>query len=289
MNSRISDKSVIGDNVTFNDNCIVEDNVIIGDNCYIDSNTIIRFGTKLGNNCFVGANCIIGEYLMDFCIDRKPHDHELSIGANSLIRSGTIIYTESTIGDHFQTGHRVTIREKSSIGSHCSVGTLSDIQGNCQIGDYVRMHSNVHVGQLSVIDNYVWIFPYVVLTNDPTPPSNDDGFEGVHIHKFALISTGSVLLPGVEIGRDALVGASANVTKNVDDYALVVGNPAKKIKDVREMKSKDGEKLYPWRFHFDRAMPWEKDGFENWYKGLNSQQRNAFKVTNEDLNKNKVN
>lgn len=283
MTNNISDKAYIGNNVTFKGNCIVEAGARIGDNCYIDSNSIIRSGTKIGSDSFIGANCIIGEYLMDFCLDRRPHNHKLTIGNNALLRSGTIIYTGSEIGDHIQTGHRVTIREKSRIGSHCSIGTLSDIQGNCSIGDYVRMHSNVHIGQLSVVDNYVWIFPYVVLTNDPTPPSEDEGFIGVHIHKFALISTGSVLLPGVSIGRDALVGASSNVTRDVSDYSLVVGNPAKQIKDVRDMKNNNGENIYPWRFHFNRAMPWGKEGFIKWYRGLSDQQKFQYGVDETDI------
>ena len=283
MTNNISDKAYIGNNVTFKGNCVVEAGARIGDNCYIDSNSIIRSGTTIGAESFIGANCIIGEYLMDFCLDRRPHNHKLTIGNNALLRSGTIIYTGSEIGDYIQTGHRVTIGEKSRIGSHCSIGTLSDIQGNCSIGDYVRMHSNVHIGQLSVVDNYVWIFPYVVLTNDPTPPSEDEGFIGVHIHKFALISTGSVLLPGVSIGRDALVGASSNVTRDVSDYALVVGNPAKQIKDVRDMKNNNGENIYPWRFHFNRAMPWEKEGFIKWYRGLSDQKKFQYGVDETDI------
>ena len=283
MTNNISDKAYIGNNVTLKGNCVVEAGARIGDNCYIDTNSIIRSGTTIGADSFIGANCIIGEYLMDFCLDRRPHNHKLTIGNNALLRSGTIIYTGSEIGDHIQTGHRVTIREKSRIGSHCSIGTLSDIQGNCSIGDYVRMHSNVHIGQLSVVDNYVWIFPYVVLTNDPTPPSEEGGLIGVHIHKFALISTGSVLLPGVSIGRDALVGASSNVTRNVPDYALVVGNPAKQIKDVRDMKNNNGENIYPWRFHFNRAMPWGKTGFIKWYRGLSDQKKFQYGVDETDI------
>ena len=65
----------------------------------------------------------------------------------------------------------MTIRENSNIGEHVRIGTLSDIQGYCQIGNYVNMHSNVHVAQASIIHDYVWLFPYVVLTNDPQPPS----------------------------------------------------------------------------------------------------------------------
>jgi UDP-3-O-[3-hydroxymyristoyl] glucosamine N-acyltransferase len=69
---------------------------------------------------------------------------------------------------------------------------LSDLQGHCEIGDYVRFHSNVHIGQKSKIGNFVWIFPYVVLTNDPYPPSNN--LVGVTVHDFAAIATMSVIL-----------------------------------------------------------------------------------------------
>lgn len=210
-NCIIDEKVQIGENVVIGHNCIVEANVQIGDNTYIDSNTIIRSGTQIGANSFIGANCIIGEYLMDFCVSKVSGNYALKIGKDTLIRSGSIIYTDSVIGDGFQTGHQVTIREKSKIGNHVSVGTLSDIQGNCSIGNYVRMHSNVHIGQLSVVDDFVWIFPYVVLTNDPTPPSND--FIGVHIHPFAIVATGALVMPGVEIGQDALVAAGCTVTK----------------------------------------------------------------------------
>ena len=156
-------------------------------------------------------------------MERKEFCHPLQIGNKALIRSGSIIYAGSEIGCDFQTGHQVTIREKSHIGDHVSVGTLSDIQGNCEIGNYVRMHSNVHVGQLSVIDDFVWLFPYVVLTNDPTPPS--ENFLGLHIRPFAIVATGALIMPGMEIGQDSLVAAGAIVTKPVESYAVVAGNP----------------------------------------------------------------
>lgn len=266
-NSVIGDNVEIGLNVTIRDNCIIEDNVVLGDNVYIDSNTIIRSYVSLGADSTVGANCIIGEYQMDFYRDRSHHAHPLNIGQNALIRSGSIIYSGSDIGDNFQTGHQVTIREKARIGNNVSVGTLSDIQGNCAIGNYVRMHSNVHIGQLSKIDDCVWIFPYVVLTNDPTPPS--ENMLGVHIHSFAIVATSTVVLPGIEIMSDSLVGAGSVVNRDVEPYAVVVGNPAKQRADIRDMKNKiTGEKVYPWRYHFDRAMPWEGIGFDEWYNSL---------------------
>ena len=275
----IGENAKIGKAVTFGYNVIIEDNVTIGDTSYIDSNTIIRSNTSIGENTFIGSNCIIGEYWMDFCVDRKIHCHPLNIGKNSLIRSGSIIYAGSTIGDNFQSGHQVTIREKSEIGHHVSIGTLSDIQGNCTIGNYVRMHSNVHIGQLSIVDDFVWIFPYVVLTNDPTPPSNN--FLGVHIYPFAIVATGTLIMPGIEIGQDALVAAGCVVTKNVEPYSVVMGNPGKKKGDVRDIKSKmTGEYIYPWRHHFDNYMPWAENDFNSWYKSLNLEEKNFFKINN---------
>ena len=278
-NSVIGKNVSLGENITLGYNVIIEDNVCIGDNCYIDSNTIIRSEVKLGENSFIGANCIVGEYWMDFCFDRKKHPHPLAIGKDALIRSGSIIYAGSEIGDGFQTGHQVTIREKSKIGNHVSVGTLSDIQGNCTIGNYVRMHSNVHIGQLSVVDDFVWIFPYVVLTNDPTPPSDD--FVGVHIHPFAIIATGTVVMPGIEIGQDALVAAGCNVTRKVEPYSVVMGNPGKPKGDVRNIKNKiTGESVYPWRHHFDHYMPWSESDFKTWYDSLEIEKKNEYKIAN---------
>ena len=266
-NSILGENVSLGNNVVIRDNCIIEDNVVLGDNVYIDSNTIIRSDVSLGADSTVGANCIIGEYQMDFYRDRSHHAHPLNIGQNALIRSGSIIYSGSDIGDNFQTGHQVTIREKARIGNNVSVGTLCDIQGNCCIGNYVRLHSNIFVAPLSTIDDCVWIFANAILTNDPTPPS--ENMLGVHIHSFCIIAAGAIVLPGIEIQSDSVVGAGAVVTKNVDSYSVVVGNPGKKNGDVRDICNKvTGEKVYPWRYHFDRAMPWEGIGFDEWYNSL---------------------
>lgn len=267
MNCVISDNARIGYNVKIGHNCIIEDDVRIGDNTYIDSNVIIRKGTKVGYNSKIEAGCILGEHLMDFYDDFSNRNHMLTIGNNALIRSYTVIYNESRIGNNFQTGHHVTIRENSIIGNNVSIGTLSDIQGYCEIGDYVRIHSNVHIGQKTKIENYVWIFPYVVFTNDSTPPS--EYIAGVEVKSFAIVATGALLLPGVIVNGDSLVAAGAVVTKNVEEFTVVAGNPAKVIGDVRNIKNKvTGENVYPWRYHFNRNMPWENVGYDEWYRGL---------------------
>ena len=278
INCVIADGVKFGDNVVLGHNCIIENNVVIGDNTYIDSNTIIRSCTTIGKNSFIGSNCIIGEYCMEFCIERKQHERLLAIGENALIRSGSIIYAGSDIGSNFQTGHRVTIREKTRIGNHVSVGTLSDIQGDCNIGNYVRLHSNVHISQLSEIDDFVWIFPNVVLTNDPTPPS--ENLVGVHVHSFAIIATGSIIMPGLKIGQDCLIGAGAIVTRSVEPYMVVAGNPAKVISDVRKVKNKiTGESAYPWCKHFSNHMPWDAIGFDAWYSSLDLDVKAQYSIS----------
>lgn len=246
-NVSISDKAIIGNNVKIGENTIVYDNVIIGD------------------NTIIANNCVIGEPSNNYYFQNNYENPKLIIGKNSLIRSHAIIYTGSTIGNDFQTGHWVTIRENMVIGSNCSIGTLSDIQGYSKIGNYCRFHSNVHIGQQSTIGSFVFIYPYVVLTNDPTPPS--DICIGATIKDFSQIAVGAVLLPGVKIGKHCLIGAQSLVGINCDDYSLIAGNPAKFIKDIRELKSKKtGESHYPWPYNFERGMPWAGIGFEEWKK-----------------------
>lgn len=253
-------KNVLGIHPT----AIIGDNVSIGRNVSIGANTIVYDNVVLGDDTIVGAQCILGEPNAAIYADAAGYDNpRLVIGAQSLIRSGTIMYAGSDIGERFETGHRVTIREKARIGANVRIGTLSDIQGHCEIGDYVRFHSNVHIGHASVIKDYVWIFPYVVLTNDPHPPS--DVLMGVTVEEFAVIATMSVILPGVTIGRDSLVGASSMVRKNVDPETVVAGNPAKQVASIHDVRSKiDGSNVYPWREHFDRGMPWQGVGYEQW-------------------------
>jgi acetyltransferase-like isoleucine patch superfamily enzyme len=252
-----------GNNVVIKENVIIGDNVIIEDDVYLDYGVIIRENVHIKKGTFIGARCILGEFMGDFFDDRVNKKHLLTIGENSLIRSETIIYGDCSIGDHFQTGHRVTIREKAGIGSHVRIGTLSDVQGDCIIGDYVNIHSNVHIGQKSNIHNYVWIFPYVVLTNDPNPPS--ESLFGVTIDEFSIIATGTIVLPGKRIGKDSLIGAGSVVTKHVMDEKVVMGNPAKEVCSIFDIKNKEtGEAVYPWRYHFDRGMPWKGMPYEEW-------------------------
>lgn len=243
---------------------LIGDGVMLGRNVTVGPHAVIYDNVYIGDDSVIGAHVILGEPCADFYgADANYSNRVLEIGSGARIRSGSVLYAGSSFGDGLETGHRVTIREGARAGKNFRVGTLSDIQGHCDIGDYVRLHSNVHVGHKSRVGNFVWIFPYVVLTNDPHPPSE---FQvGVNIEDFAVIATMSVILPGVSIGKDALVGAGSVVNRNVEAESVVVGNPAKKVATVRDIKSKkDGGSVYPWRYHFDRGMPWQGIGYDAW-------------------------
>lgn len=256
-------------NIKLGQNVIIHDNVQIGRNTVIGDNCIIYSNSRIGCNSFIGPFCTIGEPTFDYYKNPASFSNDVTkIGDNCIIRSYCVIYSDNEIADNCQTGHRVTIREKTIIGHNTRIGTLSDIQGRCEIGSYVNIHSNVHICQGSVIKNYAWLFPYVILTNDKTPPSFS--CEAPFIDEFAVIATRSTILPGVTIGKDALIGADSLVKKDVAPEMLVVGSPAKEYFSVRKIKNKDGAAVYPWRYSFDRGMPWEGVGYDEWVKKMNN-------------------
>lgn len=217
--------------------------VKIGPYSVIHENSIIGDGSVIGGFCEIGHPAARG--------DGGP----LILGTGSLIRSHSIFYEGSQFGEMLVTGHRVTVREGTIAGKNLQIGTLGDIQGNCSIGDYVRFHSNVHIGQLSRVGNFVWIFPYVVLTNDPHPPS--EYLVGVIVEDYAAIATMSVVLPGVRIGQGALVGAHTLVNRDVAQHVVVSGSPAQVVCETSKIKMKDGSgrNAYPWTKHFHRGYP----------------------------------
>lgn len=237
----ISEKADIGTDVSVGPYSIINDNVVIG------------AGTTIGSYCELGISSNLS--------DGSP----LRIGKNSMIRSHSLFYESSTFGDRLVTGHRVSVRENIRAGINLQIGTLSDLQGHCIIGDYVRFHSNVHIGQKARIGNFVWVFPYVVLTNDPHPPS--EALIGTTVEDYAAIATMSLVLPGVKVGTGALIGAHSLVSKDVESDTVVAGAPAKFICVTSKIKLKydPDTPAYPWRRHFHRGYPdeivakWKKE------------------------------
>ena len=197
------------------------------------------------NDCRIYEKVELGEHTVveDFCIigapprGKKPGELPTLIGAGATIRSHTVIYAGNVIGEGFQTGNKVNIRESNQIGHNVSVGTLSVIEHHVEIGNNVRIHTQAFIPEYSVLEEGCWIGPNVVLTNAkyPLSPGVKDSLAGPVIKKGAKIGANATLLPGVVIGENALVGAGSVVVKDVPDGAVVAGNPARIIRSVAEL------------------------------------------------------
>lgn len=162
-----------------------------------------------------------------------------TIGKNSVLRSGTILYCEVVIGDDFQTGHNVMIREKTRMGDRVAIGSGTVIEGHSVIGNDVRVQSMAFIPTDTRIGSQVFIGPNAVLTNDRYPPTRIGGLTGPVIKDGAAIGANATLIPGVVIGEGALVAAGAIVTRDVPEHMMAIGSPAK-IKPLPKRLSSDG-------------------------------------------------
>lgn len=153
------------------------------------------------------------------------------IGKQAVLRSGAVIYCDVRIGDNFQCGHNVLIREKTIIGNRSAIGTATIIDGNVVIGDNVSIQSMVYIPTNTSIGNHVFIGPNAVLTNDRYPPSPPGNLVGPILKNKAAIGANATILPGICIGEGALVAAGSIVTCDVPDNMMAIGTPAK-IKEL---------------------------------------------------------
>ena len=133
-----------------------------------------------------------------------------------------------------QAGHGVLIREDTIIGDDVSVGSGSVIEHHVRIASRARLHSNVFVPEFTVIEEDAWLGPNVVCTNAKYPPSPDvkEHLVGPRIMPHAKIGANSTLLPGVTIGRNALVGAGSVVTRDIPEGVIAAGNPAGVVREL---------------------------------------------------------
>jgi acetyltransferase-like isoleucine patch superfamily enzyme len=195
--------------------------------------------SEIHPNVTLGDNCIVEDFAIIGAPPRGYQSGELStvIGNNALIRSHTVIYAGNTIGDNFQAGNKVNIRELNKIGDNVSIGTSSVVEHHVIIGSRVRIHTLAFIPEYTILEDESWIGPNVVFTNAKYPNSPDAKKElkGCYVEMNSIIGANSTILPGVRLGKWAIVGAGSVVTKNVPAHSVVAGNPAKIINTTEKL------------------------------------------------------
>jgi acetyltransferase-like isoleucine patch superfamily enzyme len=182
------------------------------------------------------------DVVVGYAGDRTP-DAELILGRGARLRSGSILYAGSRIGDHFQTGHHVVVREECEIGDDVSIWSNTVIDYGCRIGDRVKIHSNCYVAQFTEIEDDAFLAPGVSIANDlyPGQPSSARVMGGPHIGAGAQVGVNATLLPYVRLGAGCMVGSGSVVTRDVPAGAVVVGSPARvrgAVDDLRQIGSR---------------------------------------------------
>lgn len=196
--------------------------------------------SSIADTAIIHSNVILGKNITveDFCIIGLPcataEGEVTKIGDNAVIRAGSYIYAGNRIGDNFQTGNKVNIREFNDIGENVSIGTHSIVEHHVKIDNNVRIHSQAFVPEYTELEEGCWVGPNVVITNAryPKHPDAKENLRGAKIGRNAKLGANVTVLPGIMVGENCLVGAGSVVTKDVLKNTIVAGNPAVLVRQV---------------------------------------------------------
>ncbi len=175
---------------------------------------------------FVDPEAVVDDSVVFIQQDKK---HTIVISSGAVISSGVVIYTPTEIGVNTFIGHNTIIRDHTSIMDHCKIGGLNMFEGKNLIGDHVYLNADCHITRGVVIGRYSFFGAGVIMANDAQMLHYREGYvvNPPRVGAWVRIGNGTSILPGVEIGDDAFIGASSLVTKDVPRGELWFGSPAK--------------------------------------------------------------
>ena len=220
---------------------------------FFEGESVVLGSSTIGAKSLIGRNVIIGYpskkkvqaflFSKNFSIEKLDRMSDgAKIGNNCVVRSGTVVYENVTIGDWVETGHNVLIREGSTVGNKTRIGSSAQLDGKVKIGKNVSIQSNAYLPHLTVIEDDVFIAPNVVFTNDLYPPSHRR--VGIIVEKGATIGANACIVVPAKIGEGSVVGAGSLVTRDVPPGMVAIGAPAKPriTRDVYMRKKAKWEK-----------------------------------------------
>jgi acetyltransferase-like isoleucine patch superfamily enzyme len=198
---------------------------------------VVHEGTVLGDGVRVLEHAVVGKQpvLGPRSTTKREPLGPAEIGAGTVISTGAIVFAGSTIGDGCIVGDQACVRERVRIADDVVVGRGSLVENDTEIGRGTRIQADAYVTAYSIVEEEVFIAPCVVTTNDNFMGRTKERkkvMKGPTIRRGARVGGGAVLCPGVVIGEEAFVGAGAVVTKDVPPRSVVVGNPARPLRDV---------------------------------------------------------
>ncbi len=199
---------------------------------------------QTGKNLSIDTDVIIG-----YLSPRSGVSDRLLIGKGARIRSGSVIYAGSTIGDGLETGHNIVLREQNVIGDDFSIWNNSVVDYGCRIGNGVKIHCNIYIAQFTVIEDEVFMAPGVTISNDIHPgcPDSNECMRGPVLKKGCRIGVNVTIVPYVTIGENTLIGAGSVVTKDIPAGVLAYGNPARVHAKLSDLVCKTGRREAPYR------------------------------------------
>jgi acetyltransferase-like isoleucine patch superfamily enzyme len=196
-------------------------------------------GTVLGEGVKVFENAVVGKQpvLSPRSTAQRNPLPPAEIGDGTVISSGAIVFAGSHIGARVILGDQSCVRERVTIGDDVVLGRGSLVENDTTVGSSTTIQAEAYITAYSTVEENVFVAPCVVTTNDNFMGRTEKRYElmrGPVIRRGARVGGGAILCPGVEIGEEAFVGAGAVVTKDVPPRSVVVGNPARVLRDVPE-------------------------------------------------------
>jgi acetyltransferase-like isoleucine patch superfamily enzyme len=208
-------------------------------NAEIAPTAIVYPGTIVGDGCKVLDYAVVGKQpTLSPRSTTKPEElPPLELGAGTVVSTGAIVFAGTTIGARVIVGDQACVRERVRVGDDVVIGRGALVENDTTVGSLTKIQADAYITAYSTLEDNVFIAPCVITTNDNFMGRTERRHElrrGPTIRRGARIGGGAVLCPGIEIGEEAFVGAGAVVIRDVAPGVVVVGNPARVLRDVPE-------------------------------------------------------
>jgi acetyltransferase-like isoleucine patch superfamily enzyme len=205
----------------------------------IAETAIVYPGTVIGEGCRILDYAVVGKHptLGPRSTTVREELPPLELGPETIVSTGAIVFAGTRIGARVIVGDQACIRERCEIGDDVVVGRGALIENDCAVGDVTKIQADAYITAYSTLEDNVFIAPRVITTNDNFMGRTERRHalrRGPTIRRGARVGGGAVLCPAVEIGEEAYVGAGAVVVKDVRPGVVVVGNPARELREVSE-------------------------------------------------------